>query len=816
MTTAETTADRPLVSTHRCAHCGDPVPPGPITHAEKAFCCSGCFTVYKLLDRSGLCGYYDYNEMPGRSLKQKARKDKFAFLDDAAIASRLIVYTDAEQTRANFYLPHIHCSSCLYLLENLNRLDERVISSTVAFGPKECTVAFAAPMTLREVAELLTDVGYEPYICLNQLDGKKQVSTPTLVYRIGVAGFCFANIMLMSFPEYLGLDASEISLRPIFRTLNFLLSLPVFLYAAFPFYQSAWKGLANRFLNIDAPIAMAIIVTFARSVYEIATGSGGGYLDSMSGIVFFMLVGRSLQDRTQEALSFDRDYMSYFPIAVNTVHDGKLVPTALPDIKPGDTMRLHNEEIIPADGILTKGMATIDYGFVTGESVPIAKEMGEIVYAGGKQKGGAIEVLAMKQVSQSYLTELWAKEGMDKEAEKDKPSFVHFLSKWFTYMLLLIAGATLIYWGHEGKMARGLSAVSTLLIVACPCALLLSSTFANGNLLKILGLNKCYLRSSLVIESLASINHIVFDKTGTLTTSSGQSVAYQGNAISPSTMLELASVVKQSSHPLDKLLLEHIEKQPENQLSVSLPLVGSFQRYIGKGIAAEVGNKKYRLGSFAFVTGKTNVAVNNRTETYLSIDGVAIGKFVFSNRYRAGVELLVKKLAKKYEFSVLSGDNPGETERLRTMMGPDSDLLFQQSPHDKLRYMETLKQVGKRPLMIGDGLNDAGALKKSTVGLAVAENCNNFTPACDAIVDADRLTDLPKFIRLCKANGNIVRASFVMSIAYNVVGLSFAVQGNLSPLIAAILMPISSLSIFLLTYGSTTLYAKILGLKTTS
>ncbi|MEJ0105961.1 MAG: hypothetical protein WDO19_26920 [Bacteroidota bacterium] len=209
-----------------------------------------------------------------------------------------------------------------------------------------------------------------------------------MVFQLGIAGFCFGNIMLMSFPEYLGIDAAETGLRSIFRWINLGLALPVLLYSALPFYLSAWKSLKHKFLNIDAPIALAVIITFIRSVYEVTSGRGGGYFDSMTGIVFFMLAGRILQDKTYRQLSFERDYTSYFPISVSVLKDEKEIPTVLPDIKPGNTMLIHNEELIPADGILTRGKAFIDYSFVTGESLPVLKETGELVYAGGKQTGG--------------------------------------------------------------------------------------------------------------------------------------------------------------------------------------------------------------------------------------------------------------------------------------------------------------------------------------------------------------------------------------------------------------------------------------------
>lgn len=762
--------------------------------------------VYQILNRSDLCDYYNLNENPGISQRIKVRKDKFAFLDDEKVQAQLITFRDDKQVHITFYLPQMHCSSCLYLLENLHKLNEGVISSKVNFTRKEAEIVFLTEHTsLREVAETLTSIGYEPYISLNDLKEKRPAIDKSMVYQLGVAGFCFGNIMLMSFPEYLGIDASETALRGIFRWINFGLAVPVLLYSALPFYTSSWKSLRHKFLNIDAPIALAIIITFIRSAYEVINGTGGGYFDSMTGIVFFMLAGRILQDKTYRQLSFERDYTSYFPIAVTVVKEDKELPVQLPDIKPSDTLLIHNEELIPADGILTKGKAFVDYSFVTGESLPVLKEMGELVYAGGKQTGGNIEILVVKEVAQSYLTRLWNKEEM-KEAEQPKSvSFVHLLSRWFTYIVLAIALATFIYW-QINDPARCWPAVTAIFIIACPCALLLSNTFTNGNILSILGRNRFYLRSSQVIEDIAKATHIVFDKTGTLTTTSQQHIVYEGKGLTPYQEQQIASVAACSTHPLSKALANYL--RPGKQLTVT-----EFFETTGHGIEGYAGGDCIKIGSCRFVTGHNTSLRNQGAAVFISIEGVFYGYFLFSNHYREEIPLLIKKLKQQYRLSVLSGDNEAEKETLQSLLGKNATLLFHQRPEDKLSYIKHLQQQDENVIMIGDGLNDAGALRQSDVGIAVTEQANNFTPGSDAIIEANQLSRLTRFIYMCRANRNIVVASFVLSIAYNIIGIFFAVQGNLSPLIAAILMPSSSLSILLITFGSSSLLAARLGLS---
>jgi Cu+-exporting ATPase len=756
--------------------------------------------VYQLLNQHELCEYYDLNQNPGQSQRIHVRSDKFAFLQDAGIEQQLIHFKDATTTHISFYLPHIHCSSCLYLLENLHKINPGVIRVTVQFTRKEADVIFDhTRISLREVAELLTSIGYEPYISLQQLNKSRPRLPRTMIYQLGVAGFCFANIMMMSFPEYLGLEQAEKNLQYAFRYLSLLLALPVLLFSAQPFYTSAWKSLKHRFLNIDAPIVLAIWVTFFRSVVEVVTDTGGGYFDSFAGIVFFMLIGRVLQDKTYQSLSFERDYTSYFPIAITVLKEEKEIPTALPLIKPGDTLLIHQDELIPADGILTRGRAYIDYSFVTGESIPVLKEVGEIIYAGGKQTAGTIELLTIKEVAQSYLTRLWNQAG--KPTEEKGVSFVHLLSRYFTYIVFAIAILTAGYWWVQDS-SRIWPAVTAILIIACPCALLLSNTFTNGTILRIFSRNGFYLRNAQAIEDMAGINQIVFDKTGTLTTTTRHAVEYEGEPLTDSDLIALASLANGSRHPLSRALVQHLGhyRKPVDQ----------FRERIGKGLEGWVNGTRYTLGSQSFITGMKNLS--SGTRVYIAINQQPKGYFQFHNFYREEVNALLARIRPDYELAIISGDNDKERPELEKMAGKQTTILFNQQPQDKLRYIEIEKEKGKKLMMIGDGLNDAIALQESDMGIAIAENSNSFTPASDGILDAASLGKLDRFLLLAKGNKQVVLASFVMSIVYNIIGLYFAVQGNLSPLIAAILMPSSSISIILLTYGASNLYARKLKL----
>lgn len=792
----------------QCYHCGEDCDEKTIRAHDKNFCCDGCKMVFEILNKTGMCDYYSISDNPGTNQRIKIREDKFAFLDEQKIQNALISFTNETEMHVNFYLPQMHCSSCLWLLENLHRINENVIGSKVNFERKEADIVFDhRKVSMREVAEILASIGYEPYISFKDLKQQRPGLNMSKIYKLGVAGFCFANIMLFSFPEYLGIDSQELFLQGTFRYMNVILSLPVFFYSSSEFYMSAWKSLKHGFLNIDAPIVLAVVVAFTRSLYEVFSGTGAGYFDSMTGIVFFMLIGRVLQDKTYQQLSFERDYTAYFPIAVTRIKNEQAESVALPDIVLDDTLLIHHQELIPADGILTRGKALIDYSFVTGESVPVEKEMGEIVYAGGKQIGSNIELLVIKEVAQSYLTKLWNRSELQKDRNDEERSFVHLLSRYFTWILFTIAIIAAIYWYIQDPSKMG-QVVTAVLIVACPCSLLLSNTFTNGNILRRLGRNQFYLRNAQTIEDIANINCIVFDKTGTLTTGRYQDINYEGEALSDTIKKQIAVLTAHSTHPMSKAIAEWAKHTSSNNI-----IVADFKEVPGKGIEGTIEGNELKLGSALFVH-KTDQRTGLDSAVFVSVNGKVLGRFGFRNHYREEVPALMKRLRSLgYPLSILSGDNAGEQAYLEKLLGAGMPILFHQKPEDKLEAIKKMQAAGKKVMMVGDGLNDAGALKQADVGIAITENTATFTPASDVILEASMLPKFYQFILLCKANKVLVWTAFIVSILYNIVGEAFAVSGNLSPMVAAILMPASSLTILLISFGASNFLSWKLGLK---
>jgi len=788
----------------KCYHCGADCTDNSIHIGDKIFCCNGCKTVYEILNENEMCSYYNIDEMPGITPKGKF-KGRFDFLSNSDISSSLLDFSDEGISIVTFYTPSMHCSSCIWLLENLSKLNPGVISSQVNFPKKTVRVTFNEEKTsLQDVAELMAAIGYEPVINLNDIEKDKKKIDRSLVYKVAVAGFAFGNIMLLALPEYFEVNEFWLDqFKPFFRWIMLIFSLPVLFYSASDYFVSAYKGLKHNFINIDVPIVLGILVLFFRSSYEVISKSGAGYFDSLTGLIFFLLLGKFFQDKTYKSLSFDRDYKSYFPVAVTRIRNNKEENVQVSKLNPGDRILIRNEELIPADCVLIKGDAMIDNSFVTGESKLVTKKVGDKIFAGGKQIGKAIELDVIKTVSQSYLTQLWNHDVFSKHNNKNFKSLTDNISKYFTFFILSLAFIASAYWYYTDHIVIAINVFTAVLIVACPCALALSAPFTMGNVLRILGRNRFYIKNAETLEEIATINHVVFDKTGTITQNDKSKISFVGNELNDLEKRNLKAILRQSNHPLSRTLYDSIFSLGNSETS-------SFEEIAGKGMISKIGEDEYIVGSANLVGYNTEEEVN-QTRVYVKINSTIKGYFLFENIYRNNLKDIFKAF-EKAKISILSGDNSGEKENLEKLTPQGTSLVFNQKPEDKLEFIKNLQSKNEKVMMVGDGLNDAGALMQSNVGVTVSENINSFSPACDAILDAEVFDKFPIFIKLANQSRKVVIWSFVLSFIYNSIGLYFAVSGLLSPIVAAILMPISSISIVVFVTITTNILAKKNGL----
>ncbi len=765
-----------------CYHCGQ-ICNETWEYDGHSFCCSGCKAVYQVLSANNLCAYYQLNKYPGPQQKEVVDAGEYEYLNDISIRKKLLLFDSPDFTRLELYVPTIHCVSCIWLLENLHKLHQGILRAQVHFARKTVTVDFhPGKIQPGQVAALLAKVGYAPVVRLQHAQGAGTNTDQSLILKWVVAGFAFGNVMLFSFPEYLGLEHS-VGLAQTFSWLNVGLSVPVLLYSSADYLRAALTSLRQRKMNIDVPIALGLLALFARSLYDITTGYGPGYLDSFTGLVFFLLSGRWFQQKTYQNLAFDRDYASFFPLAVYRKEEAGWKPTVIYDLEVGDRIRVRNMEIVPADSLVVQGNAFVDYSFVTGESRPVPIQPHHKVYAGGRILGQPVELQVEKRTSQSHLTSLWNHDLFKKPKESRYQRLIDKAAQRFTWAVLFITLAAGIGW-YLYQPSQVWLVITSILVVACPCALALSVPFTLGNMMRLFGLHGFYLKNADVLERLAAVNVWVFDKTGTLTQGRPNEVKWTGHL----TVTE-KNIVRQlcsySTHPLSVLIAA---TPPEGNHQF---MITHFSEIPGKGIEGYYKGHQFRIGSAGFtgaepVDGLSAVA-------YVAVDGQVRGYFEAKTKVRSNLKEAVSRW--QAPVSLLSGDNDTDRWRMRNLLGKAAPLLFNQSPHDKMTYISNLQADGKTVLMVGDGLNDSGALRQADVGVAVTDDASVFTPASDGILKGEMLGYLDRFILLAQKAMQLVKTAFGLSFFYNAVTLTFAASGKLTPLVAAVLMPVSSISV---------------------
>ncbi len=787
-----------------CYHCGEPCPDDRFVMAGKVFCCFGCQTVFDLLKANGLEQFYELNASPGLRVRAADSAARWAFLDDPAVQAKLFDFADHARAKVTLHLPAIHCVACVWLLENLFKLHAGVGRSLVNFSRREVAITFVPDkIKFSELAALLASIGYEPLLTLSETEkaGSSPLSQRTWL-QIGLAGFGFANIMLMSLPYYLGLDSfSGPWFKVISGWLGLALALPVVTYSAADFWRAAWLGVRQRILTMEVPIAMGLAAIYGVSILEVLSHRGPGYCDSLCGLIFFLLCGRLFQRRTYDRLTFDRDYKGFFPLAVVRKTVASETSVAISSLQTGDRIILRHGELLPADAKLISGSACIDYSFVTGEAEPVACAISQHLYAGGRQVGGMIEVETVKPVAQSYLASLWNNEAFRKNRDRDLDSLTNRYSKRFTRLVISVAAGAAVFWLFKDS-TNSLKAFTSVLIVACPCALALAAPLTHGTAQRILARLKIFLKNALVVEHLAEVDTIVLDKTGTLTTADGGGVSFQ-NAETALTVEEnrwIASLARHSAHPNSLRIAR--------ALGAAVLPVSRFQETPGCGLEGEIAGHQIVLGSPVWVGAAARgnarpAGFNSGSAVCVAIDGVWRGEFRLENPLRPEVARLISQLGDRFELALLSGDNEREAARFRQVFGENAVLKFNQSPADKLNFIRDLQRRGRKVMMVGDGLNDAGALKQADVGVAVVEQIGVFSPASDVILDAAELPRLARVLEFSRRAAVVVRVGFVISALYNIVGVSIAAAGLLAPMVCAILMPVSTATVVAFSCGLT-------------
>lgn len=761
-----------------CAHCGEQC--GTAVQADgKLFCCDGCKAVYELLLANNMCTYYDLDAAAGVRVDGKETLAEFDLLDDDRYRAMVVDFEQGPIIHARFTIPTMHCASCVWLLEQLHRLQAGIIASSVDILRKTVRIEFrSTEVSLKQIATLLTRLGYRPLIREEGTTSDVSLARRTLVSRLGVAGFAMGNTMLFGAARYLAGDTPlPDGLSAVFATVTIVLSIPVLLYSASPWWRSAWGALRHRTVNLDVPVAIGIAVLFGRSIADVVLGAGDGFLDAFTGLVFFLLVGRLFQQQAFDSVSFDRTWKSFFPLTVRRERKGALETVPVDHVTIGDTLLVRNGEVVPCDCLVDEETAYIDYSFVTGEALPSEATKGGRVHAGGKVLGRTARLTALRDVSHSYLASLWERNSVRAPRTTLLDASNRF-GKIFTIAAvgLAVLGAIV----RLPDMALALTVLTSVLIIACPCALTLAAPVALGTAMARLGRKGIYLKNIGVLLELAGTSTVLFDKTGTLTTVKASQHSLQN--FSDEERASIAAIAAQSTHPSSRALRATLWQGP-------LPEVTSLKEIVGVGVEGIADGRTIRIGSAEWL-GRAGQPKG----TMVKVDDLDAVPIDVSTVVRAESSRTVRETRESAEVRLLSGDTE-QSAAVMSELFQASEMAFQCSPNDKVDAVLEARRGGRAVCMVGDGLNDAAAMQTADVAIAVSDETSTLVPACDVIIRGADIAAVPSLFKLGRFMKSLIWLNLWVSMVYNALGLTVALMGIMSPVFVAILMPVSSLTV---------------------
>jgi P-type Cu2+ transporter len=777
-----TLSSAPSSAAMACAHCGLPVPPALIEEREPSFCCQGCRTVYTLIRAHGLGAYYAERERSGqRGQPVKSSGRSYEELDTPAFRQRCRALADGS-IAAELYLEGLHCSACVWLVESLPRVVPGVCESRLDFARSRLRVVWdPAQVELGAIARTLDSLGYAPHPAQSARAEADTARDRALLLRIGVAGFSAGNVMLMAFALYGGaFSGMEREFASLFRWGSFALALPAVLYCAAVFYRGALAALRTRTPHMDLPISIGIWTGFSWGAFNTLRGSGEIYFDSLTTLIFLLLVGRFLQQRHQRRAANAAELAQVLAPAVARVGLGaEQREVEASSVAAGALVEVRAGERIPVDGRVTAGCSSIDASLLTGESSLQEVALGDRVYAGTTNVG--LDLLVETEQSGAATRVGKLLESIE-AAQRERAPIVKLadrVASKFVVLVLGLAALTLAVWWSSGA-DRAIEHAVALLVVTCPCALGMATPLSVSVALRQAARAGLLFKGGEPLEALARPGTIVFDKTGTLTEGTPRLLSYDG----PPELLQLAAAVERNSeHPLAKAMRR---AAPGDELTAK-----DVEVIPGRGLRGWVERDLITVGSPALF-GARGAAV---TTVMVARNGEIEAQVTFGDSLRRDASETLESLARLgYELEVLSGDDQGVVDRVCAGL-PLSYCRGGVSPEQKLERVRDLVRAGKSVIMVGDGVNDAAAMSAATVGLAVHGGAEASLLAAHVFSTRPGVAPVLSAILGARQTLAVIRRGIAFSLAYNAVGVALALFGVLSPLVAAILMPLSSITV---------------------
>lgn len=794
MTSAAFESLVPPFAASSCAHCGNPLEQAS---AVDVFCCVGCRAAHALITSAGLGAYYEQRE-ESRGLTPKAIRS-YAEYDEERFRARYVSVTESGEASLVLYLEGVHCSACVWLLERLPKLLEGVTRATLDLGRGALEVGFDPTRTAPSaIARTLYSLGYPPHPVAAQRNAAEGAHERSLLVRIGIAGALAGNVMLMGLALYSGEHHGiEPAFEALFRWGSFLLTVPSVFYCAKVFFDGAAQALRRRTPHMDLPVSIGILAGFSSSAWNTVRGRGDIYFDSITVLVFLLLVGRYLQQNHHRRATRAAELIAALaPDRAHLVQGDETHEVSSEALEPGSIIEILPGERVPADGVVLKGVTELDTSWLTGESLPEQVTEGAPVQAGSRNLSGTIRVRVEASGAETRLGRLL--ESVER-AQRERAPIVRLADRvagYFVLVVLAIAAFTFALW-RVLDPSRALDHTVALLVVTCPCALGMATPLTVSVALRRAAKAGILFKSGQFVEALARPATIAFDKTGTLTLGNLKLRSFVGDqALIP---LLLAAEAR-SSHPIARALAKAFADVEPARASV-------IEETPGGGVRAEVDGKEVLVGSREFLLARgarfgesLDGAVEESTDAgttalFIAVDSVVAGMATFADELRPDTRSSLDELRRLgYRVAVLSGDRPEVVARIAPELGELVEARGSMTPEAKLAWVEAAQRRGP-VVMVGDGVNDAAALSAANVGIAVHGGAEASLAAADVFTTEGGVSRVLEAVRGARRTLRLIRGALAASLGYNVVGVALAVSGHLSPLTAAILMPLSSLTV---------------------
>ncbi len=769
----------------RCRHCSLPIPAGLTANA--GFCCRGCAAAYATIHGLGLDDYYRRRTID--IAQRPLRPDEDAETTDFAGSVR-------DEGRGigalSLMIEGLHCAACVWLIESVLGRQPGVVHARVNMTTRRLVLRWQADRTTADaLVSTVQRLGYRlvPFDPARiGRDGEQREKE--LLRAMAIAGFAAGNVMLLSISVWAGhAGGMGPATRGLLHWISALIALPAVVYAGVPFYRSALAALRARRVNMDVPISLAVILASAMSLHETAVGARHAYFDSAVALLFFLLIGRYLDQRARgRARSAAEHLLALGGTAVTVVEpSGRRRILAPARVRPGMTVLAAAGDRIAVDGRVIAGRSDVDTGLIDGESVPKAVAPGARVFAGTLNVSAPLTLEATAVGEDTLLSEIAR---LVETAEQAKGRYVALadrVARLYAPVVHALAAATFIGWFGLGgaPWQTALMYAIAVLIITCPCALALAvpvvQVAASGRLL----CQGVLIKSGTALERIAAIDTVVFDKTGTLT--EGLLALADGDAVDAVALAEAAAMAAQSRHPLARALVRAAEAR-----GLAVAPAQDVREVAGRGLERPTAAGRVRLGSRSFC-GIGGDAEAPAPELWLHRPGRVPVRFAFADRLRddaPGVVAALKDLG--IGVRLLSGDHPGAVRRIAAAVGI-ADWRAGSDPANKVRRLAALAEGGRRALMVGDGLNDAPALSAAHASLSPATATDLSQTAADAVFQGRRLAPVIETILVARRAGRLVRENIAFTFVYNGLTIPLAVAGLVTPLIAAVAMSASSL-----------------------